>query len=277
MDKSSRVPGERSRPDPEATGKTPPSSEGTAGPPIQPGHQSSPYIGETEKNLASQLQGADALDEHLLFDEADALFGTRTQVTDSHDRYANQEVSYAFQQPAQGFRPEIGDEVIVGHVAAPQQESADGPSAFYQDRIANESFVVETPSAPPGAPTPDLTSQVAGGSGAGFEGVAGSAPETTLGAAFDTAFGTGAGSRQPDQVESPLRDANPGTHEGVGVQHVMAGMGQKDAELGEPAGAVPLPVEDSIDELRRPLDSDGDVVTDVEHGVGGDDPPLEGM
>jgi SpoVK/Ycf46/Vps4 family AAA+-type ATPase len=48
----------------------------------------SKYIGETEKNLAAVL----------LFDEADALFGQRSEVRDSHDRYANLEVSYLLQR-----------------------------------------------------------------------------------------------------------------------------------------------------------------------------------
>jgi SpoVK/Ycf46/Vps4 family AAA+-type ATPase len=52
------------------------------------------YIGETEKNLSIVLQRAQAAGAILLFDEADALFGKRTAVKDSHDRYANQEVAY---------------------------------------------------------------------------------------------------------------------------------------------------------------------------------------
>lgn len=51
-------------------------------------------IGETEKNLRALLEKAEAADAILLFDEADALFGKRTKVKDSHDRYANQETSY---------------------------------------------------------------------------------------------------------------------------------------------------------------------------------------
>lgn len=55
------------------------------------------YIGETEKNLQRLLDKAQAAGAILLFDEADALFGKRTAVKDSHDRYANQEVSYLLQ------------------------------------------------------------------------------------------------------------------------------------------------------------------------------------
>jgi ATPase family associated with various cellular activities (AAA)/Winged helix domain, variant len=58
----------------------------------------SKYIGETEKNLREIFLAATDTDAILLFDEADALFGKRTEVRDSHDRYANQEVSYLLQQ-----------------------------------------------------------------------------------------------------------------------------------------------------------------------------------
>jgi SpoVK/Ycf46/Vps4 family AAA+-type ATPase len=54
----------------------------------------SKYIGETEKNLAGLFDRAEHKDWILFFDEADALFGKRTQVRDAHDRYANQEVSF---------------------------------------------------------------------------------------------------------------------------------------------------------------------------------------
>lgn len=58
----------------------------------------SKYIGETEKNLSSLFDIANQRDWILFFDEADALFGKRTAVKDSHDRYANQEVSYLLQR-----------------------------------------------------------------------------------------------------------------------------------------------------------------------------------
>lgn len=54
----------------------------------------SKYIGETEKHLASVFDRAARERCVLVFDEADAVFGKRTEVSDSHDRYANQEVSY---------------------------------------------------------------------------------------------------------------------------------------------------------------------------------------
>ncbi len=58
----------------------------------------SKYIGETEKNLERIFAAAEAGGAILLFDEADALFGKRSEVRDSHDRYANVEVSYLLQR-----------------------------------------------------------------------------------------------------------------------------------------------------------------------------------
>ena len=58
----------------------------------------SKYIGETEKNLRQIFDAAEAGGAILLFDEADALFGKRSEVKDSHDRYANFEVSYLLQR-----------------------------------------------------------------------------------------------------------------------------------------------------------------------------------
>ena len=58
----------------------------------------SKYIGETEKNLRAIFDGAERSGAVLLFDEADALFGKRSEVRDSHDRYANLEVSYLLAQ-----------------------------------------------------------------------------------------------------------------------------------------------------------------------------------
>jgi hypothetical protein len=58
----------------------------------------SKYIGETEKNLRRIFDAADEGGAILLFDEADALFGKRSEVRDSHDRYANIEVSYLLQR-----------------------------------------------------------------------------------------------------------------------------------------------------------------------------------
>ncbi len=58
----------------------------------------SKYIGETEKNLRRVFDAAELGGVVLLFDEADALFGKRTEVKDSHDRHANVEVSYLLQR-----------------------------------------------------------------------------------------------------------------------------------------------------------------------------------
>jgi SpoVK/Ycf46/Vps4 family AAA+-type ATPase len=58
----------------------------------------SKYIGETEKNLSRIFEAAERSTVVLFFDEADALFGRRTKVSDTHDRYANQETSYLLQK-----------------------------------------------------------------------------------------------------------------------------------------------------------------------------------
>jgi hypothetical protein len=58
----------------------------------------SKFIGETEKNLSRVFDRAENKDWILFFDEADALFGKRTEISDAHDRYANQEISYLLQR-----------------------------------------------------------------------------------------------------------------------------------------------------------------------------------
>lgn len=58
----------------------------------------SKYIGETEKNLRRVFDAAEKAGAILFFDEADALFGKRSGVKDSHDRYANIEVAYFLQR-----------------------------------------------------------------------------------------------------------------------------------------------------------------------------------
>lgn len=58
----------------------------------------SKYIGETEKNLSELFAAAEGYAALLFFDEADALFGRRTNVQDAHDRYANIEVNYLLQR-----------------------------------------------------------------------------------------------------------------------------------------------------------------------------------
>ncbi len=58
----------------------------------------SKWLGETERNLGEIFSATEATDNILFFDEADALFGKRTEVTDSRDRYANVETSYLLQR-----------------------------------------------------------------------------------------------------------------------------------------------------------------------------------
>jgi hypothetical protein len=56
------------------------------------------YIGETEKNLERIFAGAEGVNGVLFFDEADAIFGKRSEVSDAHDRYANVEIAYLLQR-----------------------------------------------------------------------------------------------------------------------------------------------------------------------------------
>ena len=65
---------------------------------VDPNKIVSKYIGETEKNLNRLFNAAESAGTILFFDEADALFGKRSEVKDSHDRYANIEVGYLLQQ-----------------------------------------------------------------------------------------------------------------------------------------------------------------------------------
>ncbi|HEU4388915.1 MAG TPA: ATP-binding protein, partial [Blastocatellia bacterium] len=58
----------------------------------------SKYIGETEKNLSKVFEEAETSNAILFFDEADALFGKRSEVKDAHDRYANIEINYLLQR-----------------------------------------------------------------------------------------------------------------------------------------------------------------------------------
>jgi SpoVK/Ycf46/Vps4 family AAA+-type ATPase len=79
----------------------------------------SKYIGETEKNLRQVFATAQANHSILFFDEADALFGKRSEVKDSHDRYANPEVNYLLE------RIEKYDGIAV--ISAKRKENIDTP------------------------------------------------------------------------------------------------------------------------------------------------------
>ena len=58
----------------------------------------SKYVGETEKNLSRVLETAREMGAVLFFDEADSLFGKRSEASDAHDRYANIEIGYLLEQ-----------------------------------------------------------------------------------------------------------------------------------------------------------------------------------
>ncbi|MCL7945448.1 ATP-binding protein [Marinobacter sp. ATCH36] len=84
----------------------------------------SKYIGETEKNLLRVFDAAQKADTILFFDEADALFGKRTEVKDAHDRYANIEINHLLQRTEQfqglailaANRREDLDEAFIGQL-----------------------------------------------------------------------------------------------------------------------------------------------------------------
>src|SRR3990167_1330299 len=67
----------------------------------------SKYIGETEKNLSTIFAEAETSNAILFFDEADALFGKRSEVKDAHDRYANIETAYLLQRMEEYSGPVI--------------------------------------------------------------------------------------------------------------------------------------------------------------------------
>jgi AAA+ superfamily predicted ATPase len=95
----------------------------------------SKYIGETEKNLSRLFDKAENRDWILFFDEADALFGKRTDVQHAHDRYANQEVSYLLQRV----------ESYAGLVILATNQRGNLDAAFYRRFQAAVRFLVPGP------------------------------------------------------------------------------------------------------------------------------------
>ena len=111
----------------------------------------SKYIGETEKNLSRIFESAEGSGVILFFDEADAIFGKRTEVKDAHDRYANIEVSYLLQRIeaydglvilASNFRKNI-DEAFVRRMRFIIEFPF--PDASMREHIWEKSFPKETP------------------------------------------------------------------------------------------------------------------------------------
>ena len=110
----------------------------------------SKYIGETEKNLDRIFGAADGSNAILFFDEADALFGKRSEVKDAHDRYANIEVAYLLQKMedyagavilATNLRRNIDDAFVrrmhfVVDFPLPEAEAASGSGAAASRRGA---------------------------------------------------------------------------------------------------------------------------------------------
>lgn len=111
----------------------------------------SKYIGETEKNLSRIFREAEYSDAILFFDEADALFGKRSEVKDAHDRYANIEINYLLQQIesfegvvvlATNLRQHL-DEAFLRRI----QVVVEFPMPAYEDRVSiwRQSFPKEAP------------------------------------------------------------------------------------------------------------------------------------
>lgn len=114
----------------------------------------SKYIGETEKNLSRVFAEAEQSNAVLFFDEADAVFGKRSEVKDSHDRYANIEINYLLQ------RMEEYEGIVI--LASNFQKNIDEaftrrlrfiiefpfPEKDYRDQIWRKVFPAETPLAP---------------------------------------------------------------------------------------------------------------------------------
>jgi hypothetical protein len=111
----------------------------------------SKYIGETEKNLSRIFREAEYSDAILFFDEADALFGKRSEVKDAHDRYANIEINYLLQQIenfegvvilATNLRQHL-DEAFLRRM----QVVVEFPMPAYEDRVRiwRQSFPEEAP------------------------------------------------------------------------------------------------------------------------------------
>ena len=114
-------------------------------------HIVSKYIGETEKNLDRVFRAAENATVVLFFDEADALFGKRSEVKDSHDRYANIEIAYLLQKMeeyeglailATNLRQNL-DEAFVRRLQFVVEFPF--PDEAYRRRIWQVSFPSETP------------------------------------------------------------------------------------------------------------------------------------
>jgi hypothetical protein len=114
----------------------------------------SKYIGETEKNLSRIFREAEYSDAILFFDEADALFGKRSEVKDAHDRYANIEINYLLQQIesfegvvvlATNMRQHL-DEAFLRRI----QVVVEFPMPAYEDRVSiwRQSFPQKAPLGP---------------------------------------------------------------------------------------------------------------------------------
>ena len=116
----------------------------------------SKYIGETEKNLRRVFEAAEESGAILLFDEADALFGKRSEVKDSHDRYANIEVSYLLQR-MEAYR---GLAILTTNLKSALDDVVPAPAAFHRavsrSPTSSGAMAIWRRSVPAAAPTDGL-------------------------------------------------------------------------------------------------------------------------
>ena len=173
----------------------------------------SKYIGETEKNLDRIFGAARNANAILFFDEADALFGKRTEVKDSHDRYANQEVSYLLQ------KMEAYDGIMV--LATNMRQNID--EAFLRRFTSIVSF-----------PTPDRTQRRRLWAGA-WPAATPLAPDVDFDALAAAHRFTGANIRNVALLASFLAAAN---NQPVHAEHVAHAAARETQKLGKSAAAA---------------------------------------
>ena len=185
------------------------------------------YIGETEKNLDRIFTEADRVNGILLFDEADALFGKRSEVKDARDRYANVEVAYLLQ------RMELFDGLAILTTNLRVQRRRGVRPAPGRDR--------RLPDAGGGAPPPALGAQPAG--------VAARRPATSTSTSWPASSSISGGNIRNVCVSAAFlaaADGPPGRHGGPDPRH-RAGVPEARAPDGR--GGVR-----AVSRARRPAE-----------------------
>jgi hypothetical protein len=172
----------------------------------------SKYIGETEKHLREVFDACERAPVMLLFDEADALFGKRTQVSDAHDRYANIEIDYVLQRMEQ----------FDGVAVLATNRKSDLDSAF----IRRLRFIIDF--APPGAAERERLWRLAleGATDRDGRPVSGDLDWANLGRELDL---TGAGIKAAAVAAAFLARGEGGP---IGTRHVLAAARRELAKQG---------------------------------------------